>query len=145
MHNKTKVSYFFYTWAAQQHSLGSSRSIQPILLICPQILTKMKYFLLLLLAFYEVVGLTINNNEFLTLFLRFFKNKRLIVLFYMLKQELILQLVTADILFIKYTLSNTIYQIPFIKYPLLNILYQIPFIKYLLSNTHYQIPFIKNC
>ena len=47
-------------------------------------------------------------------------------------------IVTADILFIKYTLSNTIYQIPFIKYHLSN-----TFIKYHLSNTIYQIPFIK--
>ena len=54
-----------------------------------------------------------------------------------LLQELLLQLVTADILFIKYTLSNTIYQIPFIKYHLSNTIYQIPFIQYHLSNTIY--------
>ena len=53
------------------------------------------------------------------------------------------QILTADILFIKYTLSNTIYQIPFIKYHLSNTFYQIPFIKYHLSNIIYQIPFIK--
>ena len=59
------------------------------------------------------------------------------------KQELLLQLVTADILFIKYISSNTIYKIPFIKYPLSYTIYQIPFLKYYLSNTIYQIVFIK--
>ena len=44
---------------------------------------------------------------------------------------------------IKYTLSNTVYQIPFIKSHLSNAIYQIPFIKCHLSNTIYQIPFIK--
>ena len=41
--------------------------------------------------------------------------------------------------FIKYHLSNTIYQ----KYHLANTIYQIPFIKYHLSKTFFQIPIIK--
>ena len=42
----------------------------------------------------------------------------------------------AEILsFIKYTLSNTIFQIPLIQYLLSNTIYQISFIKYHLSNT----------
>ena len=51
--------------------------------------------------------------------------------------------ITADILFIKFTLWNTNYKIPFTQYLLSNTIYQITFIKYHLSNTIYQIPFIK--
>ena len=44
---------------------------------------------------------------------------------------------------IKYHLSNTFYQLPFIKYHLSNTIYLIPFFKYHLSNTFYQIMFIQ--
>ena len=56
---------------------------------------------------------------FLAIFIFYYNGK---------KQDLLLQLVTADILFIKYHSSNTIYRIP-----LSNTLYQISFIKYYLQ------------